>query len=381
MIKYSEDKLALLNSANEKLNIHHNLSIEKNRMLIFVFTPPKVGSTSLVSSLRLFASKKAKVFHLHNDNMLRILYDIENVTIHEIIEYNKSLGKEIYVIDIYRLPIENKISWFFELICEYHFNNDAEKINMYNTKNIIKRFNDLFPHLNQTDYYKDMYNITLDDSSFDFEKKYLLQENNGIKYIKLRLQDSHVWNNIFKEIADLDIHIVKDYLTDEKNIKDIYNKFKEEYNIPQNYLKQIEEEPQFVFYNNEQEREEYISKWNQKVCLEQVDGFTKDEYILYNKISSENQSMSTIKYHHYKDEGCLCGNCDLQRNQIIAKYHRGDNISNEKVIHDSSKPQYRVVNKIRKQINLINKINRMNQNIRVKRKDVLKSRILSVNQY
>ena len=44
-------------------------------------------------------------------------------SIRDIIQYNKSIGKNVYVIDVYRSPIERKISAFFEKIGAYHFNN------------------------------------------------------------------------------------------------------------------------------------------------------------------------------------------------------------------------------------------------------------------
>ena len=77
---------------NSRLGINDDLTVEKNRKLIFVYCPPKVGSTTLVSSLRLCASNNSTVLHLHNEIMLKVLYNITDVTINEIINYNKQLG-------------------------------------------------------------------------------------------------------------------------------------------------------------------------------------------------------------------------------------------------------------------------------------------------
>ena len=116
-----------LRRANERLLIKDNSNEEKDRNLIFIYCPQKVGSTSLVSSLRLFACEKYTVLHIHNEEMLKKLYDID-VSINDLIQYNSSLGKNIYVIDIYRVPIEQKISVFFEKLEKIHFNNVVEKI-------------------------------------------------------------------------------------------------------------------------------------------------------------------------------------------------------------------------------------------------------------
>jgi len=48
--------------------------------------------------------------------MLKVLYGIKNVKITEIIKKMSEKGKEVYVIDIYRDPIERKMSEYFEKI-------------------------------------------------------------------------------------------------------------------------------------------------------------------------------------------------------------------------------------------------------------------------
>ena len=105
-----------LKYANECLGICDDLNIEKNRNIVFIYSPPKVGSTTLVSSIRLSAAHKFTVHHIHNEIMLKVLYNITNITVLEIIKYNKFLGKRVYVFDIFRSPIEQKMSSYFENI-------------------------------------------------------------------------------------------------------------------------------------------------------------------------------------------------------------------------------------------------------------------------
>ena len=83
MSEFSIDKLQLLSVANIKLRLYDDLSIEKNKRLIFIYTPPKVGSTSLVSSFRICASKKCTILHIHNEKMLDILCGIKDVSIND----------------------------------------------------------------------------------------------------------------------------------------------------------------------------------------------------------------------------------------------------------------------------------------------------------
>ena len=105
----NSEKVNLLVKANEILKINNNTI-----PLIFVYSAPKVGSTSIVSSLRIFGSNKVSVIHIHDEEMLKVLAHIENITVNEIILYNSYLGRTVYVINVYRSPIERKISAFFE---------------------------------------------------------------------------------------------------------------------------------------------------------------------------------------------------------------------------------------------------------------------------
>jgi len=228
------EKLNILIKANELLHItttHHN-------KILFVYSPPKVGSTSIVSSLRIFGLDKIDTIHIHDEEMLQVLGHIKGITINELILFNKYLGKNVYVINIYRSPIERKISSFFEKIGCYHFNTTEQNINKYNVDKIINRFNNIFPYIETGDHFMDKYCITIPES-FDYNKKYSLVKENNITYITLRLKDSSQWGTILTGILGFNICIVKDYESSNKCIKNIYNLFKKVYKIPINFLDQI----------------------------------------------------------------------------------------------------------------------------------------------
>ena len=339
---FDENRANELKEVNTRIGIKDDLSLEKNKTLIFVYCPPKVGSTTIVSSLRLSASNKITVIHLHNDVMLKVLFNITNTTVNEIIHFNKFLGKNVYVIDIYRTPIEHKMSSFFENIDTFHFNTSIENLKTYSIDRIMKRFNYLFPYLVTGDYYRETYHIpTQQHQSFDFENKYLLTEHNGITYIKLRLQDSNTWRDIFKKILKMDIYIVSDYETDNKNtnVKELYKHFKTNYKIPKNFIDMIKNSPQFLFYNDINERNEYFKSWEEKSTTEEFIPFDTEEYDFYNKISTDNQHMNEIQDQHYIDCGCTCIACDRKRKILLEKAKRGEKI-NDKIIHGKSKTEY-----------------------------------------
>ena len=191
----NQEKMRLLMEINAKLYINKF----PNNKLVFVYSAPKVGSTSIVSSLRIFGTDKISVIHIHDEEMLRILGRVTGITVNEIILYNKHLGRDVYVIDVYRSPIERKISAYFEKIGSYHFNINDEIVNNYNVNKVINRFNNIFNYIANGDHFMDKYGITIPET-FNYSNKYLLVQENGIKYIKLRLKDSGLWGNILTNI-------------------------------------------------------------------------------------------------------------------------------------------------------------------------------------
>jgi len=182
-------------------------------------------------------------------------------------------------------------------------------------KKIITRFNDLFPYISTIDYYRDKYNIPI-PKEFDFSNKYISYSTNNITWIKLRLQDSSSWSEILTKILGVDIKIIRDYETQDKLISKLYIKFKEEYKLPYNYYKLIQEDKELYYYLNLRERNEYLNKWN----LETTDIYTpfnQNEFIFYQKISTQNKYYDIKKFGHYFDNGCSCNLCFEKRKNII----------------------------------------------------------------
>jgi len=332
---------------------------------IFVYTPPKVGSTTLVSSLRISLGRNYNVIHIHDDTMLSVLTGINDITIDEIIHFLSRRGKNVYIIDVYRTSIERKMSEFFEKISPYHFNNSEESISNYSMKRITDRFNKLFPYLALGEHYFDKYKID-NPIVFDFDKKYSLEEIDNIKYIKLRLCDSALWGNILSTIFCNDIVLVHDYQTETKKIGDFYKKFKNEYRLPSNFFNLIKNCKYFNFYYSEQERINYLNEWTSKLC-EQFVPYTLEQYNFYVTLYLENQYINDIQSEHYIDNGCYCNLCSNKRRQIFLKIKNGEKVT-EKITHND------VVNE-----NVQNKITQIPEFIRRKMNE--KKMILSKPKY
>jgi len=349
-----ENKFLLLKEAHDKLfkNDCNNY--------IFIYTPPKVGSTTLMTSLRISLGKSYNIIHIHDEVMLNVLTGINNITIIDLIHFIAEQNKTVFVIDVYRSPIERKISEYFEQVANLHFNNTEENVNKYSIKKISERFNNLFPHLAKGEHYFDKYNIS-QPIPFDFIKKYTIQEINNIKYIKLRLKDSNSWHFILSEILGQKILVINDYKSSNKKIGELYNLFKEEYKIPSNFLDSLKYCKYFCFYYSQEERNEYLSIWTKKLCVPFFP-YSDSEYLFYIRLSLENQYYNIIQTEHYIDNGCFCKACCIKRKSIYFKALKGEEIT-EKIIHNDSvnelnnkinednKKKEKIINEINKQIN------------------------------
>ena len=349
-VKYP-DKMKALTHANELLNLNNNHSSR----IVFMYSAPKVGSTSIVSSLRLFGSNKLSIIHIHDEEMLKVLKHIENVSVNDIILYNAYLKKEVYVINVYRSPIERKISAFFEKIGSYHFNNTDQKVNTYNVSKVIHRFNNLFSHIALGDHFLDKYNIHY-PATFDYLNKYLLVRENNINYIALRLKDSASWGSILSNLFGFTICVVKDYESTNKPIKELYNTFKTHYRIPKNLLEDIIKCKRLKYYYSQQELSSYYNEWLNKSTVEKQ-GYSLEEYKLYESIMLENAHLDYVQQEHYMDEGCICKACNIKRITISNNILRGITVT-ERVQHNKAKTEL-----ISKCVDQVNKINDTIQNI------------------
>jgi hypothetical protein len=335
------DKL-LINETVKKL--FKTLDTDQN--FILIYTPPKVGSTTLVSSLRVSLGRSYNIIHIHDEVMLNVLTGIKNITINQIIHYLSELGKNVFVIDVYRTPVERKMSEFFEKLSSYHFNNTEENISNYNLDRIIDRFNNIYPHIENSDHYFENYNIE-SPPPFDFDKKYTIQQTKpNLTYVKLRLCDSNNWGTILSTILNQDIVIINDYHTKNKLVGDLYKRFKEKYRLPINYFEELKTNKYLNYYYNEEERNHYLNEWKCKIG-KPVIPYTSSEYIFYVNLYLENQYINDIQVEHYIDNGCFCKYCTFKRKEIFIKAKKGET-QFEKIIHNEVILEYKkkVLNKI-----------------------------------
>jgi hypothetical protein len=229
------------------------------------------------------------------------------------------------------------MSIFFENIAYFHFNNKEENINKYDLKKVIHRFNSLFMHIGNEDYFQEKYeltNIVMGNFEFDFDKKISAVDNENITFIKLRLQDFDEWSNILSSFLNIDMVMIQDNHGDCKQTGELYHRFKKEYKVPINFLEWIKDsDSHFLFYNSEEERKDYLYKWGLQCTECFLSGFTKEEYNFYLQISKENQWQYIIQKDHYLDFGCVCYHCIIKRREIKDALKRGEHVST-RIVHD-----------------------------------------------
>lgn len=217
----------------------------------------KCGSTTLFSSFQNAGYRCLKV-HSEKDYVKQFnsnsLYHTINIS---------SLFKKIIIIDSYRLPIERKISSFFENI-HIHVPNFKSLsidrlITIFNNRYLknIEEYHSINTVLNH-------YDAPL-FKKFDFKNKYNKYEKNNKIFIKLLYKDINDWENILSKILKKKIKIVTTNLSMNKNYIDIYKKFKDNYKVPKSYIKILRTyDKEFRIYNTREEQRAYVQKWLQR---------------------------------------------------------------------------------------------------------------------
>lgn len=221
---------------------------------VFVYCSGKSGSSTLHST---FINNGYKSIHIHGNleyqlNPLNKNLVSKHKTIFDLILYNMKQDKTIYIIDSYRLPIERKISGYFESFYKGQSYNEVE--------NALDKSLHLLEDYNSIDEILDYFNLP-SFTSFDFNKKYNILNYKNIKFIKIRFCDIHNWDSILSEIFDKKITITNDNLSKNKSYYNTIELIKNEYKIPFYIIYIVKNDYEFKIYNSKDEQQKYLDKW------------------------------------------------------------------------------------------------------------------------
>lgn len=229
----------------------------------------KCGGTTLTHTLR---NAGIHCIHIHH-------FDCPGISDNHSFEVNKdnvmsiveNAARPIYILDSYRLPIERKISSFFQNLNAHlpdHLKGDVVNAKAEEILEWIEWFNAhcLF---DVEEYHSiDAIMEELGEPSFqefDFKKGYNLKRVGNVVFVKLRFQDIPKWSQQLSEIFGRPIELCSANLSQNKDIYRTYKAFQRLYRVPEKYLtNQLAQDTSFYVFNSQEERETYLSKWNSK---------------------------------------------------------------------------------------------------------------------
>ena len=238
-----------------------------NCLDIIVYCGGKCGSSTLHTT---FKKNGLNSYKIHDNNYFKYLCNLfkkdTTKTIFDVIDFNVKQNKIIYIIDVYRTPIERKVSAFFQNFEHLLGNNKLtddksidDIISLFNEKMLYEL--EEYHSINEVMQHYGLAKFT----EFDFKNKYNIFKNDNMIFIKLRFNDISEWSNILSTIFDKNITLYNDNLTSNKQINKLYNEFKQMYTVPQSYIHDcLINDEAFKIYNTKEEQDKYISKWLKK---------------------------------------------------------------------------------------------------------------------
>jgi hypothetical protein len=231
--------------------------VERKMSAFFQNFDEKMMSLPIETLVRIFNDKyieKNYHFMIHfeaenKDNILKLLEkELNTLIIDEIHDY--------YISGV--ASSQKMVSQLYSIFENQKKELELIYLNIYNLNNCdySHPMDELFRH----------YNISETFTEFDFEKKYAIREHNNITFIKLRFSDIDEWDKILSNAFDKKMTLKSDNLSINKKYAEIYKKFKQEYRIPKQFLKELLKDEHFNAYNTSKEKNDYFNYWLARSC-------------------------------------------------------------------------------------------------------------------
>lgn len=277
---------------------------------VICLTTGRTGSTTLEKSFRKIGAETLRIHSTEN-----LLYQFERdipydgFSVMDFINFVQVKTREhMLVIDVFRDPIDRKISGFFrkleprkdknviDIVTEIQElsvrlwgkdvgSNLSELARIAREERIdplINFFNKWFLFLEEQHLEQDAFEEWVVDgldvmkSTFDKEKKFSTHLHNNKTYVLLRFDQIENWEETFRDLDipkpnyDLDsFRLISANLTDSKKTYPLYKKFLSKYTIHRkdfNRLLEIYDEKLHFFYTTA-EYCEFTKKWRRKMCI------------------------------------------------------------------------------------------------------------------
>jgi hypothetical protein len=226
------------------------------RFQVLINCGGKSGSSTLAET---FAHNGFDTFHTHD-----AAYYATNIdptyphSLFDAIDLNMTLYDHIYIIDVYRTPIERKMSSYFQQLDVTTLPPDPSEQFEYVMEQLDKNMLQLEKYYPLVETMRH-YGITPFDS-FNFEKKYNLYQHKNVSYINLRFQDLDQWSSILSSIFHRPITLHSANVSAHKQYNHLYEQVQKMYRISNTVFIQCLHDPLFYIYNSPAEQLKYINK-------------------------------------------------------------------------------------------------------------------------
>jgi len=263
----------------------------KNRQTVIVYQMGKVGSKTVVKSLR--SLKSMTVYHVHDlthngtdraENLYKDnFYKLRRIDNHVLwSQYlRKQLdtglkGKEKWkVVTLVRDPIAKNISSFFQNLGSFIGYEYKTKIEYMKTEDIVKELIQLFlerfdnheqPLMWFDSELKPVLNIDVYSSEFPKLKGYEIYEGEYADLLLLRLENlNECASDAFKNFLDIDeFALVESNIGNSKGYRNIYRKFLESIVLPDSYIDKMYTSKYVRHFYTQEEIEAFKAKWHRQ---------------------------------------------------------------------------------------------------------------------
>ena len=223
---------------------------------VFILCGGKCGSSSLSTSFKKLGLKTLKVH-----GRLDYIEQFKEDKLYECIN-NSSKHKPVIIIDVYRTPIERKISSFFQNI-----HKDIPDWKSKSIDQLINEFNNKYFYILE-EYHSineafENYNIPF-FNEFNFKRKLNYLKKDNKLFIKLLYKDIKEWNKILTVFFNQPFIISNNNMSNKKEYYQTYQQFLSKYKVPKSYFDKLEKDREFKIYNTKEDQETYLKYWKSR---------------------------------------------------------------------------------------------------------------------
>lgn len=249
-------------------------ALELNQKPVVIYSMGKVGSLSLYHSIQ--AQTNIPAFHVHSLKQERINWEYQACRAKGWWPDSRNPGALIYekkiqnnqavsVITTIREPIERNVSAFFEV---FRYYNKTEAVDYKgDTSFLQEQFLKLVPHDYPLTWLEDelkmMLNIDVYASSFDVQKKHQKYQYKDLDLLLLRvdLSDLEKEQELNEFLGVSNLKLVRHNVGAEKEYASLYQEFKTNLDLPQNYVERMLESKYCSHFYSLEERQRLFEKW------------------------------------------------------------------------------------------------------------------------